>query len=398
MTQSDLAAWRVAAPALAAPTSGIVEVFNYGRTRPGLLPLWVGEGDASTPSFIVDAAARSLRDGETFYTYQCGIPPLRAAIAAYMSGLYDRAFTPDQFFVTIGGMHALQIAMRIVSGPGDEVIVPTPAWPNFIGAITVNGATARQVEMRLDATGYTLDFEALEAAIGPQTRAICINSPSNPTGWTATREDQIRLLELTRRHRIWIVADEIYGRFFYGGHRAPSFHDVMADDDRILFAQTFSKNWAMTGWRIGWLEAPPALGQIIENLIQFSTSGVPVPHQRAGIAALEQGESLIAGQVAQARANRDLLLTALKGHNGLTLPHPSGAFYLFLGIAGVPDSMKAAMRLVDLANIGLAPGVAFGQGGEGFMRLCYLRKSSDIAEAAKRLTRGLALLSETRAQ
>lgn len=384
--------WRVCAPALSAPTSGIVEVFNYGRNKPGLMPLWVGEGDMPTPQFIVEAAGRSLRDGETFYTYQRGIPPLREAISAYMSELYGRALPPEKFFVTIGGMHALQIAMRIVSGAGDEVIIPTPAWPNFEGAITVNGAVVREVEMRLGATGYELDFDALEAAIGPRTRAICINSPANPTGWTATRADQERLLDMARRHGLWIVADEIYGRFFYDGHRAPSFHDIMAEDDRILFVQTFSKNWAMTGWRIGWLEAPPALGQIIENLIQYSSSGVPVPSQRAGVAALEQGETLICAQVEQARRNRDVLLGALKGHNGLRLPHPAGAFYLFFGVEGVPDSMAAAMRLVDEANIGLAPGSAFGRGGEGFMRLCYLRKTADIEEAARRLTAGLAAL------
>lgn len=389
--------WRLNASALSAPNSGIVEVFNYGRLRTGLLPLWVGEGDMATPEFISAAAEQSLRDGETFYTYQRGLPELRQAIARYMGDVYGQDFSPERFFVTIGGMHALQLAMRLVSGAGDEVIIPTPAWPNFAGAITVNGARPREVELRLGSRGYELDFAALEAAITPRTRAMCINSPANPTGWTATREDQIRLLDLARRHNLWIIADEIYGRFFYDGPRAPSFHDIMDPDDRIMFVQTFSKNWAMTGWRMGWLEAPPELGQVIENLIQYSTSGVPVPSQRAGIAALDGGEALIRAQVAQARANRDLLLDALRGQNGLRLPYPSGAFYLFFGVDGMPDSMSAALRLVDEANIGLAPGGAFGAGGEGFMRLCYLRRSEDIAEAARRLVQGLGRLGGGRA-
>jgi len=389
---SDLSSWRLDSSARAAPSSGIVDVFNYGRNKPGLLPLWVGEGDRPTPAFICEAATKALVDGETFYTYQRGIPPLREAIARYMSGLYGQSFNPERFFVTIGGMHALQLAMRLVSGAGDEVIIPTPAWPNFVGAITVNGAIAREVELRLGPVGYDLDFEALAAAIGPRTRAICINSPANPTGWTASREDQVRLLELARRHNLWIIADEIYGRFYYEGPRAPSFHDIMDESDRILFVQTFSKNWAMTGWRLGWLEAPPALGATIENLIQYSTSGVAVPLQRAGIAALDQGEALIREQVEQARANRDLLLAALKGQNGLRLPYPTGAFYLFFGVEGMEDSSAAAFRLVDEANIGLAPGSAFGAGGQGFMRLCYLRKAEDIAEAARRLVSGLARL------
>lgn len=383
----------IAEAARSAPASGIVEVFNYGRNRPGLLPLWVGEGDRATPGFIQDAAVKSLRDGETFYTYQRGIPDLREAIARYMSGVYGQTLSPERFFVTIGGMHALQLAMRIVSNAGDEVIVPTPAWPNFAGAITVNGAVVREVEMRLDANRFVLDIEAVEAALTPRTRAICLNSPANPTGWTATRGELERVLELARRHKLWIVADEIYGRFFYGGDRAPSFRDIMDDSDRILFVQTFSKNWAMTGWRIGWLEAPPALGQIIENLIQYSSSGVSVPLQRGGIAALDHGEGIITEQVALARANRDLLVSAMRGINGLRLPDPSGAFYLFLGIEGMPDSMKAAFQLVDEAGVGLAPGAAFGKGGEGFLRLCYLRNSADIAEAGRRLTAALGGLS-----
>ena len=319
---------------------------------------------------------------------------MREAIARYLGGVYGKELSPERFFVTIGGMHALQMAMRIVSGPGDEIIVPTPAWPNFGGAIAVNGGVVREVRLTLGAEGFALDMPAMAAAITPRTRAICLNSPANPTGWTATREELAEVLAMARRHRLWIVADEIYGRFFYGATRAPSFRDVMDEDDRILFVQTFSKNWAMTGWRLGWLEAPPALGQVIENLIQYSTSGVAVPLQRAGIAALDHGESLITEQVALARANRDLLVARLAGHNRIILPAPTGAFYLFFGIHGLPDSRAAAIRLIDETGLGLAPGSAFGAGGEGFMRLCYLRKRADIAEAADRLIAGLARLPD----
>ena len=258
-----------------APTSGIVEVFNYGRNRPGLIPLWVGEGDLPTPSFICDAAARSLGAGETFYTNQRGIPELRQALASYHERLFGRAFDPERFFVTVGGMHAMQIAVRMAAGNGDEVLIPTPAWPNFGGAIAVAGARPVSVPMRAEAGGWVLDLEALAAAVTPRTRAIAVNSPSNPTGWTATAEDIEGLLALSRRHGLWIIADEIYHRFVYDpallvdGVRSPSFRDAMTDEDRVLFVQTFSKNWAMTGWRIGWLEASPALGQVIENLIQY---------------------------------------------------------------------------------------------------------------------------------
>jgi aspartate/methionine/tyrosine aminotransferase len=372
--------------ARSAPTSGIVEIYDYGRGRQGLLPLWVGEGDRPTSEFIGTAAHASLVKGETFYTYQAGIPELRRAIAAYLSGMYGTEVSDNRIFVTGGGMHALQIAVRMVAGSGDEVIVPTPAWPNFDGAITVSGAATREVAMSFGAAGWSLDIADIERAITPRTRAICINSPANPTGWTATRDELAAILDLARAHDLWIIADEIYGRFFYAGDRAPSFRDVMTPDDRVMFVQTFSKNWAMTGWRIGWLEAPPELSQTIVNLIQYSSSGTATFLQRGAIAALEAGGSIIHEQVAQARRNRDLLVQALVATGRFRAVAPAGAFYLFFGIQGMADSRKAAFALVDQAGLGLAPGTAFGAAGEGYLRLCFLRRTPDIEEAARRLT------------
>ena len=245
-------------------TSGIVEVFNYGRGRQGLIPLWVGEGDLPTPPFISEAAKASLDRGETFYTWQNGVPELREAIAAYMTQVYGAApgggaFSPANFFVTIGGMHAIEIATRLIVGPGDEALIPTPAWPNFVGALEISGA--RAVPVPLDKEGrWSLDPAKLEKAVTPATKLIFFNTPANPTGFVATREEIVETLAIARRHGLWIIADEIYGRLTYDGVRAPSFHDVMAPDDKILFVQTLSKNWAMTGFRIGWLEAPAELG------------------------------------------------------------------------------------------------------------------------------------------
>ena len=382
---------------LRVPDSGIVEVFNYGRGRQGLIPLWVGEGDLPTPDFICDAAARSFKQGETFYTGQRGLPELRAAIADYMTRSYgtpfaDAAapFTPERFFVTVGGMQALQIAFGLVTEPGDEILVPTPAWPNFRGAITAAGARAVDVPMVFSGTGpggrWSLDRDRLASAVTPRTRAIVINSPSNPTGWTAALQDLRDLLDLSRRHGLWIIADEIYGRLVYGGDRAPSFHDVMEADDRVLFAQTFSKNWAMTGWRIGWLEAPPDFGPMIENLVQYSTSGVPVPLQRGATAAIERGDAVLHTQVERARASRDLLTEALARIGGVDFAVPDGAFYLFCRVQGLDDSRRLAFRLVDEAGLGVAPGSAFGHAGEGFIRLCFARDPGSMPEIARRLS------------
>ena len=376
-----------------APTSGIVDVFSYGRNRPGIIPLWVGEGDLPTPSFICEAAARSLKDGETFYTYQRGIPDLRQAIARYHERVYGKAFDPERFFVTSGGMAAMQIVFRMISGPGDEVLVPTPAWPNFVGAITVAGARAVGVPMAIDGRGWHLDVERLEQAITPRTRALVINSPSNPTGWTASHADLRAALDLARRRGLWIVGDEIYGRFVHDpalnvDGRTPSFRDVMEPEDRILFIQTFSKNWAMTGWRLGWIEAPPALGQVIENLVQYQSSGTPVFIQRGGLAAMEGGEAFVAEQIARAGAGREIV-GRLAGTGLVELPPPSGAFYAFLKIKGASSSRDIAFRLIDEANVGLAPGSAFGEAGEGYLRLCYLRKAEDLEEAVSRIAAAL---------
>jgi aspartate/methionine/tyrosine aminotransferase len=376
-----------------APTSGIVDVFSYGRNRPGIIPLWVGEGDLPTPSFICEAAARSLKDGETFYTYQRGIPELRQAIARYHEGVYGKAFDHERFFVTSGGMAAMQIVFRMISGPGDEVLVPTPAWPNFVGAITVAGGRAVGVPMTIDAGGWHLDTERLEQTITPRTRALVINSPSNPTGWTASHADLRAALDLARRHGLWIVADEIYGRFIHEpalnvDGRTPSFRDVMEPEDKILFVQTFSKNWAMTGWRLGWIEAPARLGQVIENLVQYQSSGTPVFIQRGGVAAMEGGEDFVAEQIARAEAGREIVGRLAK--TGLVeLPPPSGAFYAFLKIKGATNSRDIAFRLIDEANVGLAPGSAFGEAGEGYLRLCYLRKAEDLEEAVRRIAAAL---------
>jgi aspartate/methionine/tyrosine aminotransferase len=372
--------------AVGAPDSGIVEVFDYGFNRPGLIPLWAGEGDLPTPQFICEAAMRSLAAGETFYTFQRGIPELREAIARYMSRVYGQPFSSERFFVTIGGMHAIQIAMRMACGPGDEVIIPTPAWPNFLGTLTVSGATPVFLPMRLEKGRWSLDLDRLAKAVTARTRVIVVNSPSNPTGWTATGEELEAILALAREHGLWIVADEIYGRFVYdGSERAPSLHDFAGNEERVLYAQTFSKNWAMTGWRIGWLEAPEALGGVIENLVQYSTSGVPAFHQRAGVVALEQGEPFLASQIETAKRGRKIVLDGARRTNRIAMAAPEGAFYAFLRIEGVTDVRQAALDLVDEANVGLAPGTAFGPGGEGYLRLCYARKSEDVSEAMRRI-------------
>ncbi|RME95234.1 MAG: pyridoxal phosphate-dependent aminotransferase [Alphaproteobacteria bacterium] len=372
------------------PESGIVAAMNYGMGREGLIPLWTGEGDVATPDFICAEADRSMRAGETFYTRQRGIPELREALARYHGRHYARPFPAERFFITGSGMQAVQIAMQAIAGPGDEVVIPTPAWPNYAATAHISGTRAVEVPMDFTPEGWVLDIERLKAACSAKTRAIFINSPANPTGWTADRDTLAEILDFARARGIWVIADEVYGRFYFGGEgdaRAPSFLDIAGEGDRLLVVNTFSKNWAMTGWRIGWLYAPEALGSTIENLIQYNTSGVAVFMQRAAVVALEQGEAFAQAQVSRARAGRDLVCERLAPLNRVRFARPEGAFYLLFAIEGVEDSQALAFRLIDEANIGLAPGTAFGAGGESFLRLCFARSAEGLEEAMDRLTR-----------
>lgn len=373
-----------------APESGIVEVANYGRSRDNVLPLWVGEGDLPTPDFITRAAMESLQAGETFYTWQRGIPELREALARYHTRHFGRAFDADEFIVTGSGMQSVQLAMQALAGAGENVVYLSPAWPNFAAAAGIGGAEPRAVELQRRDGAWHLDMDRLEQAITPATRAIVLNSPSNPTGWTATAEELSAILALARRHGIWIVADEVYALFSYGRRRAPSFFDIIEDGDRVIFVNTFSKNWAMTGWRVGWMHIPRELAQLFENLVQYSTSGVAQFMQRAAVAALDEGDAFINMQVRRSEQAARLIVDALAPTNRVDIAMPDGAFYMFFSIDGMPDSRDVAFSLIDDTGVGLAPGTAFGAGGERFLRLCFNRDLEQIGDAAGRIAAWIA--------
>ncbi|NKL76754.1 pyridoxal phosphate-dependent aminotransferase [Rhizobium leguminosarum] len=371
--------------ALAAPESGIVELVNYARGREGLLPLWVGEGDLPTPDFISRAAMEALAAGETFYTWQRGIPELRQALSDYYNRHFGIRPLVEHFYVTGSGMQAIQIAVQALTSPGDELVYLSPSWPNIAAALEIAGACSLSVELQFEGGKWAVDLDRIETAITPKTKGIFINTPSNPTGWTATKQDLGDILALARRHDLWILADEIYARYYFAGGRAPSFLDVMDEGDKIIFVNSFSKNWSMTGWRVGWIVAPPEMGQVLENLIQYSTSGVAQFMQKGAVAALDQGDDFVAANIAKAARSRDILCDALIATNRVETLTPDGAIYAFLKIDGVADSRRAALDIVDKTGVGLAPGTAFGPGGELFLRACFLRDPTQVAIAAERL-------------
>lgn len=376
--------------AVSTPESGIVRVMNHVRnsSKP-VIPLLAGEGHLPTPEFIREAANASLARGETFYTYQKGLPELRQALKSYHLRHFGRDLPTERFIVTGSGMQAIQLTIQAIAGAGDEVILPTPAWPNFSAALGIMGATPVQVPMQFKNNSWSLDLDAVERSITQRTRALFVNSPCNPTGWVASEDTLKSLLSLARKHNLWIVADEVYSRFFYAGARAPSFYDIMEDDEKIIFVNTFSKNWAMTGWRVGWVSVPVALEQVFENLVQYSTSGVAAFMQHAAITALNDGDSFVTSQVSSCHTGRDIVCDALDATGKTKFERPKGAFYLFVGLNGISDTNDLGIRLVDEVSLAVSPGDAFGDAGSGFLRICFARDHDELRAASKRLSNWL---------
>ncbi|NYZ15244.1 pyridoxal phosphate-dependent aminotransferase [Azospirillum sp. RWY-5-1] len=369
------------------PASPIVEIANYGRSlgRSDLIPLWFGEGDVPTPAPIVEAGVKGLRDGRVFYTVQRGLPELRAALSGYLGRVHGVSVPVERITVTGSGMQAIMVAAQMLVGPGDEMAVVSPVWPNISAAVGVAGGTAVQVPMTLGNQGWTLDLEALFAACGPRTKAIFVNSPGNPTGWVMEKADMARLMEFARSRGLWVVSDEVYARLVYDRPAAPSFLEVSEPDDRLIVINSFSKNWSMTGWRLGWMVTPARLGPVLENLIQFSNSGVAEFVQLAGLTAIEQGEPFVAELVERCRAARDQVMAILGSLPRVRVQPPAGAFYAFFQVEGEPDSMALARRIIDEAGVGLAPGTAFGAGGDGALRLCFASRLESLKTALARM-------------
>ena len=373
--------------------SKIREVANAGMGRADVLPFWFGESDETTPEFIRDAAIHSLRDGETFYAHNLGLPELRAAIAGYVGALHN-PIGPERIAVTSSGVNALMLAMQTLVGAGDEVVAVVPVWPNLTAQPEILGARVTRVPLKPEAGAWQLELEKLLTAVTPDTRVLLVNSPNNPTGWTLTRDEQQAIVAHCRRTGTWIVADEVYERIYFSGERAlaPSFLDVAAPDDRLIVIHSFSKSFLMTGWRLGWMVLPAAITESVGKLIEFNTSCAPVFVQRAGLAALARADDFVSGLVQRLKGCRDTLLPLLKALPSVTVASPAGGLYAFLQIEGRSDSLALAKQLVVEAGLGLAPGVAFGPEAEGWLRWCFAsRDPARLVDGVQRLARFLEL-------
>ena len=378
---------RAAVRALTA--SKIRELYNAGIGNPNVLPFWVGEPDEPTPDFIREAGTASIAAGELFYTHNLGILELRETIAGYISRLH-RQVTSDQIAVTTAGVNALMVASQLLVDPGDRVVQVVPLWPNLQEIPKILGATVDTAALKFSAEGWQLDLDELLGRLKPGTRALYLNSPNNPTGWTVSEEELEAILERCRRLGIWIFADDAYERLYYGDEGiAPSLLKLSEPEDRVISANTFSKSWLMTGWRLGWLVVPPSLTADLGKLIEYNTSCAPVFVQRAGIAAIKEGEPVIARTRYRFRKARDFLVSRLREIPRVEVAMPTGTMYAFFKVEGVKDSLAFCKSLVRDVGLGLAPGSAFGPEGEGYVRWCFAASEDKLADGVARLRRAL---------
>lgn len=367
--------------------SKIREVADAGLGRSDMLAFWFGESDEVTPMAVREAAARSLADGETFYSHNLGLPELREALAVYTAALHRRVGA-ERVAVTSGGVNALAIAMQALLDPGDEVVALVPLWPNLTAQPAILGARVERVPLVVRDAAWRLDLDRLLSAVSARTRVLLLNAPNNPTGWTCSADEQRAILEHCRRTGTWIVADEVYERIYFDAACAPSFLDLAEPEDRLLVAHSFSKSFLMTGWRLGWLVAPPALMPDLGKLIEFNTSCAPVFVQRGAQAALASAERSVPALVARLRACRDRLLGELARVAGIEVASPAGGLYAFLRVQGRDDSLALAKELVTRVGLGLAPGAAFGTEAEGWLRWCFASREPE------RLSRGVERLAD----
>ncbi len=369
------------------PFSLIGQVSMPRMGDPDILPLWYGESDMPTPSFVGDAAEAAMRAGHTRYAQKRGIPELRQATAQYLTDLYGRTVDAERVVVTSSGMSAIMIATQALIQPGDNAVAITPLWPNIVDCIRTMGGEPRMVPLTPTPDGgWHLDIASVVAAFDDNTRALFVNSPNNPTGWVMTRAEAEALLAETRKRGIYLIADEVYARLVYSADRAaPSLMELAEPEDRVIVINSFSKAWAMTGWRLGWMVAPTEVRAVLDTLIEINTSCAPPFIQYAGVAALQQGEGFVAEMRERCRRGRDITIQGLSRFPRVHVSVPAGAFYAFFKIDGVTDSLAFAHEIADKAKVGLAPGRAFGPAGEGYLRLCYARAPAVLDQALERL-------------
>jgi aspartate/methionine/tyrosine aminotransferase len=368
-----------------------VELMTYASGKQDMITMGQGEGDIPTPDFIVDAVTGALKDGKTFYGPTLGLEDLRQSLSGYYERIYDMDISSDRIFVTQSGSTAMHLSLAALLDKGDNVVAVTPIWKNLLGAVELTQASTTQVPLDYsDEEGWQLDLDKLFGAVTPYTKVLLIVTPSNPTGWKASKAEMEVILEFARERGIWVLADEVYARLVYDSPyvhaRADSFLDVARDDDLLLVVNSFSKSWAMTGWRIGWIVGPKMAESKIKDVALYNNLCPQTPMQYGAIAALEQGEDFLKSQVAMYQSNRDLMMQRFASmSNRVHLAKPEATFYGFFKVEGEDDCIALCKRFVDEAQLLLSPGSAFGKTCKGYVRMCFAVSEDRLNEAFDRM-------------
>jgi aminotransferase len=365
--------------------SAIRRFFDIAATMKDIISLGIGEPDFDTPKPIVDAGVRSLLAGQTHYTSNVGVLELRQMLAAHLALHYNVQYEPDQIVITVGGSEAMYLAATALLDPGDEVIIPTPCFVSYQAEVFLAGGVPVEVACRME-NNFEVDPRDVEAAITPRTKAIFLGFPSNPTGAVASRETLLEIARLAEEHDLIVVSDEIYDRLVYGGPHV-CFPALPGMQKRTILLGGFSKDYAMTGWRIGYAAAPKELMTGLLRVHQYTVMCASTTAQMASIEALRSSEEYVQEMVTEYDRRRRLIVS---GMNEIGLPtfEPRGAFYAFpkVSVTGL-DDVTFANRLLEEEHVALIPGSGFGSGGEGFVRCSYATAYEKIEEALRRTER-----------
>jgi len=365
--------------------SPLVKIATAAESMPGSIKLCYGESDMPTPEFICRAGYEASLAGHTFYTHTAGSPELRAAIAAKIYELQGVSYSPAEVMSTVGATMAIHVAIRALVGREDNAVIVAPAYALYHNSVIMSGGEPRPVPLAHDGSRFSLDLDRLERAIDRHTRLVVVNSPSNPTGWMMTESEQRAIADIAARHGVVILSDEVYERLTFDAPIAPSLARVIDDKDRLIVVNSFSKTYNMTGWRLGWAQGSEGVIRQLYKAAEFITSNPTALVQQAGIVALRDGDTYVRDLRSHYAARRAQVSTALRMLPGLTLPDPQGAFYAFPRIDGLSDSTAFTADVLRESGVALAPGVAFGASGEGYLRLCFAASEATVTEALERL-------------
>jgi aminotransferase len=367
--------------------SGIRKFFDIAATMKDVISLGIGEPDFTTPDPILEAGRRSLERGETHYSSNAGIFELREALTDHLEKMYGVTYNPaNEIVISVGGSEALYLAATALLEPGEEVIIPTPCFVSYQAEVELAGGVAVEVPSLME-DNFVLNPARIEAAVTPRTKAILISYPCNPTGAVAERETLLEVLRIAEKYDLIVISDEIYDQLVYGDHKHVCFSALPGAWERTLLLGGFSKDYAMTGWRIGFAAGPADLIMGLVRIHQYTIMCAPTTAQAAAITALKEGRPYVEEMVAEYDRRRKLIV---KGMNEIGLPtfEPKGAFYAFpkVSVTGLSDD-EFANRLLKEESVAAVPGSAFGLGGEGFLRCSYATAYDKIEEALIRVER-----------